>query len=150
MPEMDMEMTAWFWWILGIALIIIETFASGFFFLWMGVAALVVGIVLYVAPDLSWQIQLLVFAALSIASIVLWRIWFKKHPPKSDQPYLNRRGEQYLNRTFFLEHPIVNNSGSIKVDDTSWKITGPDLPEGTKVKVTGVEGIVLKVEEASD
>jgi len=56
------------------------------------------------------------------------------------------RGEQYVNRTFTLEEPVVNGQGKIKVDDSTWKIEGADCESGTKVRVTGVDGVVLKVE----
>ena len=56
----------WHWLVLGLALIIIELFAWSTFFLWMGISAVVVGILLYLSPDMSWEMQLLIFAFLSI------------------------------------------------------------------------------------
>ena len=38
--------------------------------------------------------------------------------------------------------------GKVKVDDTRWKISGPDLKSGTKIKVVSVQGSVLVVEKA--
>ena len=34
------------------------------------------------------------------------------------------------------------------LDDSAWSVEGDDLPAGTKVKVIGVEGIVLRVARA--
>jgi len=34
------------------------------------------------------------------------------------------------------------------VDDSTWRVTGPDLPAGTSIKVTGVDGVIFKVEAA--
>ena len=45
-----------------------------------------------------------------------------------------------------LREPIVNGVGKIRVDDTTWKISGPDCAAGAKVLVTGVDGVVLRVE----
>jgi len=45
-----------------------------------------------------------------------------------------------------LKEPIVNGAGKIKVDDTTWKISGTDMAAGDKVRVVGVDGVVLKVE----
>jgi hypothetical protein len=45
-----------------------------------------------------------------------------------------------------LAAPIVDGHGQVKIDDTNWRITGPDLPSGTRVKVIGADGAVLKVE----
>ncbi|MCK4710234.1 MAG: NfeD family protein, partial [Gammaproteobacteria bacterium] len=64
----------------------------------------------------------------------------------SDHPTLNRRGEQYVGRTFTLDEPIVNGMGKIRVDDSTWKISGNDCDSGSKVKVTGIEGTIFKVE----
>lgn len=136
----------WSWWILAIALLVLEVFAPGTFFLWMGIAAAVVGALLLLAPGMGWEYQIVIFAAISVASIFIWRSYFRKHPTVTDQPALNRRGQQYLGRTFTLDAPIVNGQGKIRVDDTTWKVQGEDCESGTKVKVTGVDGVVLKVQ----
>jgi len=138
----------WHWWVLGVALIILEVFSPGVFFLWMGIAAGIVGIVVWLVPDLSWEYQILIFAITSVASIAVGRAYLLSNPIETDQPLLNRRGEQYLNRTFTLEVPVVNGVGKIHVDDSTWKISGEDCDVGTRVKVTGVDGVVLRVERA--
>ena len=51
-------LTYWHWWILGVALIVLEMFAPGTFFLWMGIASGLVGFILLLAPELGWQYQL--------------------------------------------------------------------------------------------
>ncbi len=136
----------WHWWIAGVVLVIVEVFAPGAIFMWLGISAGIVGAMLLAVPDISWQVQFLVFAVLSVGSIAGWRVYHKRNPTESDQPSLNRRGEQYVGRTFTLEDGITNGTGVVRVDDSRWKIEGEDLPAGTKVRVTGVEGTVLKVE----
>lgn len=136
----------WSWWILAIVLLVLEAFAPGTFFLWMGIAAGVVGALLLFVPELGWEYQVFIFALISVISIILWRFYFRRHPPVSDQPALNRRGEQYVGRTFTLSEPIVNGQGKIRVDDTTWKITGEECVAGSRVKVVGVDGVLLKVE----
>lgn len=136
----------WSWWILAIALLVLEAFVPGTFFMWLGIAAGVVGLLLLLMPGMGWEYQIIVFAAISVASIVIWRHYFRKHPVTTDQPTLNRRGEQYVGRTFTLGEPIVNGQGKIRVDDTTWKILGDDCEAGSRVKVVGVDGVQLKVE----
>ena len=136
----------WHWWIAGVVLVIVEVFAPGAIFMWLGISAGIVGAMLLAVPDLTWQVQFLIFAVLSVGSIAGWRVYHKRNPTESDQPSLNRRGEQYVGRTFTLEDGITNGTGVVRVDDSRWKIEGEDLPAGTKVRVTGVEGTVLKVE----
>ncbi len=137
----------WHWWILGVALIILEIFAPGAIFMWMGIAAGIVGFILMLFPDISWQVQFFIFSLLSVASIVVWYFYLKKNPTKTEQPTLNKRGHQYVGRTFTLEEAIVNNIGKIKVDDSIWKIEGDNCEVGSQIKVTDVDGVVLKVEK---
>ncbi len=139
----------WNWWIIAVFLIGIEIFAPGAVFLWMGIAAAVVGFVLLAFPETSWQIQLLIFAVLSVVSIYVWRYLLRDRFAKPESGrVLNRRGASYVGRTFTLKEPIVDGSGLLHVDDSRWKVEGEDLPAGTKVKVTGIDGTVLKVEKA--
>jgi len=67
---------------------------------------------------------------------------------ESDEPLLNKRAQQYIGRVFTLDEPIVNGVGMVKVDDSSWRITGPDIDAGNKVKVIGEDGMSLKVEKS--
>jgi len=86
------------------------------------------------------------FAVLSVISVVMYKSYRKKNPIVTDEPALNRRGEQYIGRTFTLEGPIVNGEGKIKVDDSTWKISGADMEAGASVRVIAIEGSILKVE----
>ena len=146
MAELFSHIDHWQWWILAVVLLVLEAFAPGAFFMWMGMSAAVVGLLVLIAPDMGWEYQVFIFAILSVVSIVAWRIYFRKNPVQTDQPALNRRGEQYVGRTFTLAEPIENGSGKIRVDDTTWKIIGEDCDSGSKVKVVGVDGVLLKVE----
>ena len=138
----------WHWWVAAIVLLGIEIFAPGFWFLWMAVAAGIVGTILLVIPQTTWQWQVLLFAVLSVTSLIAWRVYQRRHPTVSDEPNLNRRGAQYVGRVFTLDEAIVNGTGKIRVDDTTWKVSGADRPLGAKVRVTGVAGTVLTVEPA--
>ncbi len=142
------EIEFWHWWVAAVVLIVVEVFAPGTVALWMAVSAAVVGLLLLAIPDMTWQVQFLVFAVLSVATVIGWRTYQLRYPTVSDQPMLNRRGQQYVGRVFTLDEAIVNGTGKIHVDDTMWKVEGEDLPEGTQVRVTGVEGTVLTVEPA--
>jgi hypothetical protein len=66
----------------------------------------------------------------------------------SDQPFLNRRAEAFVGRVFTLEKPIVDGTGTVGIDDTVWRVSGPDTPAGSRVKVIRVDGAALYVEPA--
>ena len=143
------QLEFWHWWVIGAALLGIEIVTGTFALLWMAVSAGVVGIVLFFFPGLAWEGQFLFFAVFAVVFAIGWH-QYQKHrgPIETDQPSLNRRGTQYIDRTFTLDAAIENGQGKLRIDDTIWKIDGEDLPEGTKVRVTGVDGTHLKIERA--
>jgi membrane protein implicated in regulation of membrane protease activity len=51
-----------------------------------------------------------------------------------------------VGRTFTLEHPIVNGVGKVVVDDSTWRVKGPDLPAGSKVRVADIDSVIFVVE----
>jgi len=136
----------WHWLILGVVLIILEVLAPGVFFLWMGVAAVVVGFLLWLLPDMGWEMQFLLFGIISVVSIALWRLRLRKHPTESEEPSLNARTQGYIGRVFTLTQAIDNGFGKINVDDAYWTVAGPDREAGLKVKVISVDGLTLNVE----
>ncbi len=136
----------WHWWILAVVLIIIEVLAPSFFALWIAIAAFFTGLLLYVIPDLAWEYQVFVFAILSVLSIVAWRLYYVRNPIATDEPLLNRRGEQYIGRIITLKEPIEDGQGKVRIDDSTWKIEGPDCAVGTKIRIIGVDNVVFKVE----
>ena len=71
-------------------------------------------------------------------------------PAVTDQPTLNRRGEQYAGRLLTLVEPIDNGYGVVRVDDTRWRVRGPALPAGEVVRVIGTDGMTLLVEPVED
>lgn len=138
----------WYWLVFGIALLAVEALVFGAIFLWFGIAALFVGLLVLLVPSLLWMPQILIWSILAVAGALGWQAYRKKHPVKEPRKGMNRRGEQYVGRHFTLTKDIVNGSGELHVDDTRWKIMSHhDLPAGSKVKVTSVEGTSLRVEE---
>jgi len=144
------EITFWHWLIAGVILAAFEILAPGVVFMWLGIASLITGVIAWALPDLSLEWQLVVFAVLSMLSVVGGRMYMKRNPKPTDHPTLSRRGEQYIGRRFILSEAIHSGYGKIKVDDSVWKVSGDDMAEGTKVEVVAVEGAVFKVVEARD
>ena len=138
----------WHWWILAGLLLILELTAPAFFFLWLGIAAAAVGLILLVFPSLDLETQLVLFAIASIVAVLAWRKYRESRPVRTDQPNLNRRGQQYIGRVFSLTTPITNGVGKVTVDDSTWKVKGPDLAAGTHIRVIDVDGVVFRGESA--
>lgn len=144
MVEMLSKLGSWNWLIIGVVLMGIETFAPGVFMLWLGLAALIVGLISF-GVSWPWQTQIIMFAALSIAMVPLWRYYARRNEMPTDTPFLNKRAESLVGREFTLDKPIVSGIGTLKIDDTVWRVSGPDAPEGRRVKVVQADGSSLQV-----
>ena len=144
------QIVFWHWWILAGLLLILELTAPAFFFLWLGIAAAATGFLMLVFQNMPLELQLVLFSVLSLVAIIAWRRYREAHPAESDQPNLNRRGRQYVGRIFTLDRPIENGVGKVTVDDTTWRVKGPNLPAGTNVRVEDVDGVVFVVTAAND
>ena len=142
------DMTYWAWLIIGLTLFALELLAPFTFFLWLGTSALVTALMLFIFPDISWQMQFLVFSVLSVISVILSRRFLVNRQTESEVPNLNRRGQQYVGRTFTLSEPIVQGVGKIKAGDTHWNVKGPPLKKGAEVRVTESDGTTLIVKAA--
>jgi membrane protein implicated in regulation of membrane protease activity len=148
LTELLNNLEFWHWWVLAAALVAVEVFAPSTVFLWPGVAAAVVGLVLLVADDIGWQVQVLLFAALSVISLGIWLGFVRSRLARPAESMLNRRGVQYIGREFVLAQPIVDRQGTLNIDDTTWHIAGEDQDAGKRVRVVSMDGAVLNVEAA--
>jgi len=135
----------WNWLIVGLILVGVELLAPGVFMLWLGLAALLVGLLSFVVPW-SWQAQLLAFSVFALAAVPLWRRVGSRRAADTDQPFLNRRADALVGRVFTLERPIIDGTGTVRVDDTVWRVAGHDAPAGSQVRVVAADGGRLRVE----
>lgn len=144
-----MTFVFWTWFILAFVFIALEVFiSSGTYLLWMGLASIVVGLTSYLFPELGLVYEGLLFGVTSLVSVLLWRYVLKdRFQPKGSTLFLNQRGSDYFGTVLTLTSPLQNGHGILKIGDTQWRLKGPDLPAGTKVKITGLDGNALVVEE---
>jgi inner membrane protein len=141
------ELGPWNWWVLGLILLGLEILAPGTIFLWFGVSAILVG-TLALFVQMSWQVSLVIFLILSFVSLIVGRRLMSRLASETGDPGLNRRGSRYVGRVLVLIEPLSQGAGKLSIDDTVWRITGPDLPAGTRVRITGLDGARLTVEQA--
>jgi len=138
------HLTWWHWMVLAVLLAAAETFLPGAVAIWFAAAAAVIGLLLVVIP-IPWQWQLIGFGVLGIVALLLFRSYRQKHPQADEQPNLNLRGRQYIGTELVLIEPIEQGSGKARLGDGVWKVAGPELPAGARVRVVGVDGTILKV-----
>lgn len=147
------DLGLWTWWIIGFVLIAIEIVAPGTFFLWFGLAAFVVGALNFVfgvdSAIFGWQAQAILFATLAIGFAIIGRqIAAKRGPADTDKPNLNERSASLIGTVAILTEAISEGSGRAKIGDSTWRVVGPDIAKGERVKVVSVDGATLIVESA--
>jgi membrane protein implicated in regulation of membrane protease activity len=120
----------------------------GVFLFWIGLAALLVGLLsVVIAPP--WQLQLLMFAVFAAAAVPVWRRVARSNSGVSNSnPFLNKRSEAMIGRVFTLEKPIIDGAGTVRIDDTIWRVAGPDTPAGSRVRIVRADGASLTVAAA--
>jgi membrane protein implicated in regulation of membrane protease activity len=134
----------WHWMVLAVLLAAAETFMPGAVAIWFAASAAFIGLIM-IGVDIPWQWQLIGFAVLGVVAMLLYRSYRNKNPDRDDQPNLNQRGVQYIGSELVLVEPIAQGSGKARVGDGVWKVAGPELPAGARVRVTAVNGTVLIV-----
>jgi membrane protein implicated in regulation of membrane protease activity len=137
--------TPWSWIIAGLVMLALELVVPGGYLLWMGIAGILTGLLVLFQP-LDWPVQWLIFGVLSLVSILIWVRLTRSRAAQTDRPLLNQRAEQFVGRVAVLDKPIENGFGRLALGDSIWRIAGPDLPAGQKVRVVGADGAVLRVE----
>ena len=143
----------WNWWILALVLMGIEILAPGSFFLWFGISAFVIGTIsLAVGPESGfwvWQTQVIGFVILSMASALAGRRYLARYETEGEaEPALNDRAGQLIGRVGVVQDAIAGGRGRIRIGDTTWRASGPDLPAGVQVRVVDQKPGFLVVEAA--
>ena len=153
LPLLFADVRPWHWFALGALLVSIEIVSTTFYFLWPGIAAAMVGLLLYVFPMLGPNSQIIMFAVMAVVATVIWKryapvTWTSAEP----HPTLNRRTANYSGRRAKVAVNFSGGRGAILIDDTRWTAVtadGSDPAAGETVVVIGADGTVLKVNRAS-
>jgi inner membrane protein len=125
----------WGWVVVGVLLCAVEVFAPGAFLIWLGLAAIATGVLTALVP-------------LTTATSIGYHSYgeLARRAPLAG---LNRGAQDFVGRELVLVDAIEHGEGRVKAGDTVWRVTGPDLPAGRRVRVVSVEdGVMLRVEAA--
>ena len=147
MDDFFQQMGPWKWVVGGLILLVLEIFVAvpGSLFLFTGIAALIVGASALLF-EWGWQFQLIGFAILSAVLVIGGRRYFAQRASSEGDQGLNERAGRLVGSIYVLVEPIVDGNGRVKVGDSSWGVSGPDAPVGTRVKVVSADGAILRVE----
>ena len=135
----------WNWFIVAGIFAVLEMIAPGYFLIWFGLAALAVG-GLAMAIDLSWQMQLALYAIIGIGLLIASVRFAGSRGGTSDRPLLNKRGQTHLGKVYQLLDDTNQGRGSVMVGDSIWSVQledRADLSKGVGVLITDVNGTKL-------
>jgi membrane protein implicated in regulation of membrane protease activity len=147
-----MSLEWWHWMVGGVLLVLLELAIPAFFVIWFGLGALVVGLVLLVAPGLPIGGQVSIWIAASIAFIVLWVKIFRAHVHRTrvglstgqftgELGLVTREIKPFQKGQIRFQKPILGAE--------AWEaIADEDIPAGERVQVLDVQGQILRVAKA--
>jgi membrane protein implicated in regulation of membrane protease activity len=135
----------WTWWVIAGLLLLAELIYPGVFFMWLALAAALIGVIDFFA-DLSWQVEIAIFAVMSVLLVLVVRP--RVRFPEGETGNLNQRMYDYVGHSYVLDEAIVNGRGKVTIDDTLWTVCGSDRDKGEWVTVTAVDGTRLIVQPA--
>jgi membrane protein implicated in regulation of membrane protease activity len=138
---------AWSWFVAGLILLALELVVPGGILVWLGIAGVITGFATLVQP-IGWPLQFLIFGVLSLVSVFAWQRYGRNRRDVSDRPFLNRRADRLVGQELVLDEPIRDGFGRVAIGDSTWRVTGPDLAAGQKIRIIDADGAVLKVEAA--
>jgi membrane protein implicated in regulation of membrane protease activity len=135
----------WTWLAIGLLLAAAEMAVPGVFLIWMAGAALITGLITWLAP-IGLPLQIVVFAVLAIVAVFTGKRYLRANPIVPADPLMNDRGGRLLGETVVVTYAIDGGTGRVKQGDSEWLARGPDAEPGTRMRVTGHDGAVLLVE----
>lgn len=142
--EFFKELGAWGWILAALLFLGIEVAAPGFLFLWLGVGALLVGLIgLLDVFGAGWgnaYAPWIAFAVFSIVAAFVGRNLYDPRKSPSDEPNLNNRAAQLVGKTAVLIEPLEHGDSRARIGDTVWPVSGPPSPAGARLTVLAHDG----------
>ncbi|MEM7058988.1 MAG: NfeD family protein [Pseudomonadota bacterium] len=141
-------LSPWWWIAAALALGTIEILTFSFFLIWPAIAAFLVGILLWLFPEMSGAMQILIFAVLSAILTLVGRQWVMTRKPTSDNPGLNNRASALIGRNATLIEDLSGTAlGNVEVDGIRWRAR-LDTEDGTaatgaSLQIATADGMVL-------
>lgn len=138
------------WFIVGALFLTAEVVLPGINLIWFGLAASGTGALtlawprLFDAP-LGWEGQMLSFIAIALVAVGIARIVFARREEDGTDK-VNRSVDAHVGRELVLAEPIEGGLGRARFGDSLWRVSGPDMPMGARVRVVAADGVTLRVE----
>lgn len=140
----------WVWGAIGLILLAMEMASGTFYMMWLGVSAVCVALMMWLFPNASVAIQLIVFALLSLGSLAIWKMFYKR--AETHHRVGQAQGEEIGRIGTIVEACEPNGQGKILfgqglMGSREWPVVANNaIAVGTQAKVVAVEGNYLRVE----
>jgi membrane protein implicated in regulation of membrane protease activity len=139
----------WTWGAVGVILLAVEMATGTFYVLWFGVAALCVAIAMLLFPNLQVASQYAMFAVLSLGSLAIWRLNYKK--TSTHTRIGQSQGDEIGRLGTVTETVSIKQNGKIRfaqglMGSREWTaISDETIEAGTDASVVAVVGNSLKI-----
>lgn len=127
----------------GLVFCISEICIAGYFLSWLGISSIFTAFFTYLLPS-SIIIQSALFSVFFLAAFFVTKLIRKNHDTKTSS-FINEYEDKLIGTTVTLQTPIKNGIGHIKINDTLWKVNGPDAEAGLTVEVIEIRNNALIV-----
>lgn len=148
---LDNTILYWHWIILGLLLITLELLAPAFVMLWLGLAALIIGLLILLLPAIGFSAQLVLWAILSLTLILLWHKYIS--PKIANRTLAGLSKEAIVGQVgLVLSYSESQGRGRLRfpapiVGNDEWEfIYSGSLDNGDKVQVSSISGNSLIVQ----
>lgn len=143
----------WIWGAIGLILLAVEMGTGTFYVLWFGVSALSVAIAMWLFPNIPLALQFVMFAVLSLSSLAIWRLNYKK--TDSHSRVGQAQGEEIGRTGVVVEACDINTNGKIRfsqglMGSREWvAVSEQAIETGSEATVIAVEGNALRIKKTS-
>lgn len=134
------------WLIFGVLLLTLEVVTGTTYILWPAVAALIVGVMVFVLP-LGWEMQFVLFFIISTVLLFAGHKYFRPMMQGGEPSDLNDRARSMVGMRVKAIADFETGRGRVQVGDTQWQASMDEgnAKEGDELRITGVKGATLNV-----
>lgn len=145
---MDMltTITPYHWFALGLLLLTAEMLGTAGFMIGAAVAALGMGIVVWLAPDMAVSLQVLLYVISGLVATFIYFKVFHDAQKAEGRGVLNRRASRLIGHQFELDTDVTTGVAKVQIGDTLWKVrSDTPLSKGTMVEVVDARQMSLVI-----
>lgn len=139
--------SGWKWLILGVTLLVLELFTGSLFLLWPAIAAIIVGVLVFILP-IGWELQLVLFGIISIIGLIWGQKYLRPRLGTDDPTDLNDRASLMVGKRVKAVTDFELGRGRVKIGDTEWaaSIHDGNPKAGDELRILSVGGASVTVE----